>query len=68
MLADGMVAARSAVGCAVATARSGPADSRVLSLALGLCWMILLLLFIHWWPGPIELWPMITVYARARWR
>ena len=35
----------------------------VLAVAAGLCWMLLLSLIIHWWPGRIEFWPMTFVYA-----
>jgi 4-amino-4-deoxy-L-arabinose transferase-like glycosyltransferase len=34
----------------------------VLAVGLGLCWMVLLALLLHWLPGPIGLWPMIAVY------
>jgi 4-amino-4-deoxy-L-arabinose transferase-like glycosyltransferase len=34
----------------------------VFAAGLGLCWMILLALLIHWLPGPIGLWPLIAVY------
>lgn len=35
----------------------------VLALALGLCWMVLLALLAHWFPGPIGLWPLVALYA-----
>ena len=38
-------------------------EAGVLSVALGLCWMLLLTLIIYWWPGRIEFWPMAAVYA-----
>ena len=30
---------------------------------MGLCWLVLILLLVHWWPGPLERWPMILIYA-----
>lgn len=35
----------------------------VLAMTAGLCWMLLLSLITHWWPGRIEFWPMVAVYA-----
>lgn len=35
----------------------------VLALGLGLCWMILVALLLHWLPGPIAAWPLIAAYA-----
>jgi hypothetical protein len=34
----------------------------ILSVGLGLCWMILLALLVHWLPGPIELWYLVAAY------
>ena len=34
----------------------------VLAFGLGLCWMILIALILHWLPGAIGLWPMVAVY------
>ena len=34
----------------------------VLAAGLGLCWMILVALLVHWLPGAIELWQMIAAY------
>jgi hypothetical protein len=34
----------------------------VLAFGLGLCWMILIALILHWLPGAIGLWLMVAVY------
>jgi hypothetical protein len=33
-----------------------------LAAGLGLCWMILLVLLVHWLPGPITLWLLLVAY------
>lgn len=38
------------------------ATAAVLAFGLGLCWMILIALILHWLPGTIGLWPMIATY------
>lgn len=35
----------------------------LLSLGLGLCWMMLLTLGVHWLPGPIGVWTMALTFA-----
>lgn len=35
----------------------------VLATGLGWCWMILLLLLVHWLPGEIRLWPLLALYT-----
>ncbi len=34
----------------------------ILALGLGLCWMLLLTLLIHWLPGPIQPWLFVVAY------
>ena len=34
----------------------------ILALGLGLCWMLLLILLIHWLPGPIQPWLFVAAY------
>lgn len=35
----------------------------VLAAGLGLCWMVLVALVVHWLPGPIDLWLLVGAYA-----
>ena len=35
----------------------------LLALGLGFCWMVLLMLGIHWVPGPIAFWQLIIIYG-----
>jgi hypothetical protein len=34
----------------------------ILAIGLGLCWMILVALIVHWLPGPIGLWLLVAAY------
>jgi 4-amino-4-deoxy-L-arabinose transferase-like glycosyltransferase len=34
----------------------------VLAMGLGLCWMVLVVLLVHWLPGPMGLWHLIAAY------
>ncbi len=34
----------------------------IVAFGLGLCWMILLGLLVHWLPGPVDLWLLIAAY------
>ena len=35
----------------------------VLAAGMGLCWMMLVVLLIHWLPGPMELWMLLAAYG-----
>jgi 4-amino-4-deoxy-L-arabinose transferase-like glycosyltransferase len=35
----------------------------VLAVGLGLCWMVLIALVVHWLPGPIGLWSLVGAYT-----
>ncbi len=35
----------------------------LLAAGLGLCWMALVALLVHWLPGPIELWLLVSAYG-----
>jgi 4-amino-4-deoxy-L-arabinose transferase-like glycosyltransferase len=37
-------------------------SAAVLAAGLGLCWMMLVALLVHWLPGPVGLWPLIAAY------
>jgi 4-amino-4-deoxy-L-arabinose transferase-like glycosyltransferase len=38
-------------------------SASVLAAGLGLCWMVLVVLVVHWLPGPIDLWLLVGAYA-----
>jgi hypothetical protein len=34
----------------------------ILATGVGLCWLVLVALLVHWLPGPVALWPLVAAY------